>query len=99
MGDAAGTPALPQQWERNTLKVSLTALSGSGEVTLRPLAGHDWPLRMQFIVQPGSFAQLELRGDARAILAVPSGGSVAVLDLPLGLVSARTAQLVLRYSP
>jgi hypothetical protein len=90
---------LPQKWERNTLQLALTGLSGSGEITLRPLAGHGWPLRMQFMVQPGSFAHLELRGDARAILAVPDAGAAAILDLPVGLLSATTAQLVLRYGP
>lgn len=96
---SAGGASLEQRWDRNTLVVSLAGLSGSGELVLRPLAGHGWPLRMQFLVQPGSFAHLELRGDARAILAVPEGGTTAVLDMPLGLLSPTTAQLALRYGP
>jgi hypothetical protein len=90
-------PALTQAWDRNTLRISLDQLSGTGEFTLRPVQGHGWPIRMEFAVQPGSFQQLELRGDQRVILAVPATGGIAVLAVPQGLYAPTTTELKLHY--
>ena len=96
-GAAASAPQLLQTWDRNTLRVSLERLAGEGELTLRPVQGHGWPIRLEFAVQPGSFQRLELRGDQRVILAVPATGGVAVLPAPQGLYSPATLELALRY--
>ncbi|MBS0388140.1 MAG: hypothetical protein JSR15_06630 [Proteobacteria bacterium] len=93
----ASAPELAQAWDRNTLRVSLERLAGNGELTLHPVQGHGWPIRLEFAVQPGSFQQLELRGDQRVILVVPATGGVAVLPVPQGLYSSSTRELTLRY--
>jgi hypothetical protein len=94
---ASAAPALSQTWNRNTLRVALDRLAGEGELTLRPVQGHGWPIRMEFAVQPGSFQRLELRGDQRVILAVPATGGIAVLVVPQGLYASTTAELQLHY--
>ena len=96
MGGAAA-PALTQSWDRNTLRVALDRLSGEGDLTLRPVQGHGWPIRMEFAVQPGSFQRLELHGDQRVILTVPATGGVAVLSVPQGLYASTTTELKLHY--
>jgi hypothetical protein len=94
---SSAAPALTQTWDRNTLRVSLDRLAGEGELTLRPLQGHGWPIRLEFAVLPGSFRQLELRGDQRVILNVPATGAVTVLPVPQGLYASTTTALVLHY--
>ncbi len=98
---AAGAvaPGLAQSWDRNTLRVNLTLLAGEGELSLRPLQGHDWPIRMEFAVQPGSFAQLEIRGEQRVILSVAASGAVQTLAVPQGTYAPATKELVIHYGP
>ena len=93
----ASAPNLTQTWDRNTLRVALDQLAGAGELKLRPVQGHGWPIRMEFAVQSGSFQQLELRGDQRIILSVPATGGVTVLQAPQGLYASTTSELTLRY--
>jgi hypothetical protein len=95
----AAAPVLTQTWDRNTLRVSLRAIAGEGDLTLRPVQGHGWPIRLEFAVQPGSFTHLEVRGDQRVILAVPESGGEAVLAVPQGLYAATTTALRLHYGP
>jgi len=95
----ASTAPVGQSWNRNNLRVALTALSGEGELSLRPLPGHAWPIRLEFLVQPGSFAHLEIRGDERVILSVPATGEATVLAVPLGIYSAQTEMLRLHFGP
>jgi len=95
----ANTAPLGQSWNRNNLRVSLTALSGEGDFSLRPLPGHAWPIRLEFLVRPGSFAHLEIRGDERVILSVPAMGEATVLAVPLGIYSAQTEMLRLHFGP
>jgi len=83
-------PALPQTWQRNAVRVDLTAVAGEGSMKIRPIAGHAWPVRIEFLVRPGSFAQLEVRADQRVILNVPAGAEAVVLRLPAGVYSATT---------
>jgi hypothetical protein len=96
---AAGTaaPELLQTWDRNALRVALDRLAGEGELKLHPVEGHGWPIRLEFAVQPGSFQQLEVRGEQRVILLVPVTGGVAVLPVPQGLYASTTLELTLRY--
>ena len=92
-------PPLEQSWIRNNLRVSLTAVSGEGDLSLRPLPGHAWPIRLEFLVQPGAFAHLEIRGDERVILSVPASGAATVLPVPLGVYAPATEALQLHYGP
>ena len=58
------TTATTQYWKRNTLLLDLSSASGSGQLTLKPIEGSTWPVRLAFRVTPGAFAVLEVRGDA-----------------------------------
>ncbi|MFT3907452.1 MAG: hypothetical protein QM718_14240 [Steroidobacteraceae bacterium] len=90
--------ALAQTWQRNAVRVDVTALAGQGQLVLHPLAGHDWPIRLEFLARPGAFTRLQVSGDQRVILAVPAGGDSVVLKVPAGVYSARTKELVLSWS-
>ena len=98
---AEGTtpPVLTQTWDRNVLNVDLTGLSGTGELRLRPAEGHGWPIRLEFTVRPGAFARLEVRGEQRVTLSVPTGGATATLHVPQGLYAPATGELLLSYGP
>lgn len=93
----ASVPSVTQTWDRNTLRVALDGLAGTGELRLRPARGHVWPIRLEFAVRPGGFAQLDVRGDQRVIMSVPASGPVAVLPVPLGIYAPGTGELILRY--
>ena len=97
--EGATTPALPQTWDRNALRVDLTGLSGEGELRLRPAEGHGWPIRLEFAVRPGAFARLEVRGEQRVTMAVPVGGNIVVIPVPQGLYAPATGELTLHYGP
>lgn len=86
-----------QTWDRNSLRVSLEGLAGEGELRLTPVQGHGWPIRLEFAVQPGSFQRLEVRGEQRVVLSVPTTGGVAVLPVPQGLYAPTTQALTLHY--
>ena len=96
-GDNATAPAISQTWDRNALRVALTGVSGDGELRLRPAQGHGWPIRLEFAVQPGAFAHLEVRGEQRVIMSVPATGGVAILAVPLGIYAPGTSELTVRY--
>ena len=98
---AAGAPApvLPQTWHRNALRVDMIAVTGEGVLTVRPLQGHDWPIRLEFGVQPGSFGHLEIRGEQRVILNVAASGAVSTLAVPQGTYAPATKELVIHYGP
>lgn len=95
----APVPELPQAWDRNALRVDMAAMVGEGELTMRPLQGHGWPIRLEFGVQPGSFSHLEIRGEQRVILAVASSGAVSTLAVPQGTYAPATKELVIHYGP
>ncbi|MBV8496334.1 MAG: hypothetical protein JO361_06080 [Gammaproteobacteria bacterium] len=91
-GAAADT--FPQSWKRNTLLIDLSAASGSGSITLKPIAGSAWPVRRAFRVRPGAFAQLEVRAAQRLTLPVaPAAGAPLDLELPPGVYTPATPQL------
>lgn len=89
--------AVSQYWDRNTLLVDLSAAAGDGGLRLRPAAGTTWPVRIEFRVQPGSIARLEVDGAQRITFSVPASGSPVVLKLDPGVYSARTAALDLEW--
>ncbi|HEV7432319.1 MAG TPA: hypothetical protein VGN77_04690 [Steroidobacteraceae bacterium] len=92
-------PVLAQTWDRNALRVELTALAGEGELRLRPSQGHGWPIRLEFAVRPGSFKHLEVRGEQRVTMSVPDAGAETVLPVPQGLYAPATPELTLHYGP
>jgi hypothetical protein len=93
----ATAPVLVQTWDHNALRVALDGLTGEGEFTLRPVQHHVWPIRLEFSVRPGAFAHLEVRGEQRVIMNVPTSGAVAVLPVPQGVYAPATKGLTLRY--
>jgi hypothetical protein len=98
---AAGSeaPVLPQAWDRNALRIDLGGLAGEGELRLRPVQGHDWPIRLEFAVRPGAFGQLDIHGEQRVILKVPADGATALLAVPQGLYAPATPELLIHYGP
>jgi len=93
----SGTTAIQQFWDRNTLLLDLTALRGDGEASFT--TSHGWPVRLEFKVQPGRFAQLEVRALERTVFEVPAQGDKPVmLKLAPGAYAADTAQIAIRWS-
>lgn len=92
-----GAPIL-QYWHRNTLQVDLSSQSGEGGAMLRPVSGHAWPIRIEFKVQPGSFANLEVVGAQRVVFEVPAQGAPVLFRLAPGSYAHDTAQITLRWS-
>jgi hypothetical protein len=95
----AGAPkAIPQYWDRNTLLLDMSGVSGEGSAVLAPRSGTGWPVRLEFRVQSGSFASLEVSGVQRVLFTVPTQGAPAVLRLDPGVYLARTAAITLHWS-
>jgi hypothetical protein len=96
----AAADSFPQHWQRNTLVVDLSAASGSGSITLRPVEGVSWPLRLAFRVTPGSIAALEVRGAQRTILPVTTAGGKPVdLELTPGMYTPATPEMTVTWGP
>lgn len=79
---AAGADAFPQYWKRNTLLLDLSAVSGSGSITVKPPEGTGWPVRMAVRVTPGAIGVLEVRAAQLVTLPI-SAGAARPLDLEL----------------
>jgi len=96
----AGAGGFPQYWKRNTLLIDLSAASGSGTLTVKPVAGTTWPVRVAFRVRPGAIGALEVRGDERVSLPI-SGAAGAAIDLELtpGVYTPKTPQLTVSWGP
>jgi hypothetical protein len=96
---AAGKAPIAQYWDRNTLLLDLTHLSEAGSATLMPVAANGgWPVRLEFRVQPGAIARLQVVGAQRVTFIVPAHGTAEVLKLDPGVYLADTAQISLRWS-
>jgi hypothetical protein len=92
----AATPA--QYWKRNTLLVDLSAVSGAGQIVLKPAAGNPWPVRLALRVRPGAFGALEVRGAAREVLPIGSADASPVdLELTPGIYAASTPQITVSW--
>jgi hypothetical protein len=98
---AAGSPApFPQSFERNTLLLDLSGVSGSGSLTLKPAAGSTWPVRLAFKVTPGAVGLLEVRGDQRVVLPITGAANAPVdLELAPGVYTAATPQMTVSWGP
>ncbi len=96
--ELSGGHEFPQYWKRNTLLLDMSGISDSGSVTIKPVAGTSWPVRIAVRVRPGSFAALEVRGDQRLYLPVASSAEKPVdLEFAPGVYSAKTPQIVLSW--
>ena len=96
----AGAAGFPQYWKRNTLLIDLSAASGSGTLTVKPVAGTTWPVRVAFRVRPGAMAALEVRGEQRVSLPISAAGNAAIdLELTPGIYTAKTPELTVSWGP
>jgi hypothetical protein len=98
--DVSGSTTPAQYWKRNTLLIDLSAASGTGSVVLKPLPSRDWPVRLAVRVRPGAFGALEVRGAARLVLPIDSGGASPLdLELPPAICTPITPRLTLSWGP
>ena len=97
--DAAGPAAtIPQYWDRNTLLLDLSGVSGEGGASIMPIKALGWPIRLEFRVRPGSFARLEVVGAQRVVFAVPAQGEPLLLKLAPSAYHPDTGEITLRWS-
>jgi hypothetical protein len=96
-GEAAAS--VRQTWQRNTLRIDLTAVAPSGSLKLLPNAADGWPLRIEFAVRPGSFAMLEVRGEQRVVfnVAVSGGEPLQILALTPAAYTPATEAMSLNW--
>jgi hypothetical protein len=87
-----------QFWDRNTLKLDLTGLSGEGEAIVAPVESVGWPVRLEFAVRPGSFTRLEVVAAQRVIYAVPGRGRIMILKLDPSALTPTTGSVTLQWS-
>lgn len=97
-GPGAMALSLPQTWQRNAVRVDVSALASSGTLKILPAAGHSWPIRLEFLARPGNFTRLQVVGDQRVLFSIPADGDAAVLKVPVGVYSSTTRQLVLTWN-
>jgi hypothetical protein len=97
---ASGDDGYLQYWKRNTLLLDLSSAGASGQITLKPIEGSTWPVRLAFRVRPGAFAVLEVRGDERVSLPInPTGSAPIDLELAPGVYTQKTPQLTVSWGP
>jgi hypothetical protein len=87
-----------QYWDRNTLQFDLTALSGEGTATVTPVKSVGWPVRIEFLVRPGSVGRLEVTAAQRVVFEVPPQGKNVVMKLAPGAYTPQTQSIILRWS-
>jgi hypothetical protein len=87
-----------QYWDRNTLQFDLTALSAEGTASITAIKAVGWPVRLQFLVRPGSFARLEVLAAQRVVFEVPLKGKNTVLKLAPGVYAPDTQSITVRWS-
>jgi len=97
---AAAADAFPQSWKRNTLVVDLSAASGSGSLTLKPLEGTTWPVRIALRVTPGSIGVLEVSAAQRVALPISATpGKPIDLELAPGVYTPQSPDIRLSWGP
>lgn len=100
IGGAPGADSYPQYWKRNTLVVDLSAAASTGAITLKPVAGTSWPVRIALRVTPGSIGVLEVRAAQRVILPVStSAGKPIDLELAPGVYTPQTPDIQVSWGP
>jgi hypothetical protein len=97
--DGSGA-SYPQYWQRNTLVIDLSGVSGEGSVAARLPEETTWPVRVALRVQPGRVGQLEVQAEERNILAVSSEGVKPVdIELSSSLYTPKTAAIYIAWRP
>jgi hypothetical protein len=89
--------SIAQVWDRNTLQLDLTAAGAQGAATLTPPA-KGWPVRLEFRVQPGGLAKLQVRGAQEQTFVVPAQGAPLLLKLSPSVYDAATERITLQWS-
>lgn len=89
---------ISEYWDRNTLQFDLTALSGEGRATLSQIKSVGWPIRLEFLVRPGSFGRLEVVGTQRVLYEIPAQGQNLIFKLGPGVYAPDTESITLRWS-
>jgi hypothetical protein len=89
---------ISEYWDRNTLQFDLSALSGEGRATLSQIKSVGWPIRLEFLVRPGSFGQLEVLATQRVVFEIPPQGKNLILKLAPGVYAPDTESITLRWS-
>ncbi len=97
VGVAASAPDIVQYWDGPALLLDLRGLAGEGSLTLSAPEGGRWPPRMEFRVQPGQFARLEVLAGERTQFEVPSQGAPVVLHLRLDGYRGDTPAITLHW--
>ena len=99
--NADGSAAtFPQYWQRNTLVIDLSGVSGQGNVAARLPEETTWPVRVALRVQPGSVGQLEVQAEERNILPVSAEGVRPVdIELAPSLYTPKTAAIYISWGP
>ena len=87
-----------QYWDRNTLQLDLTALSGEGTAIVTPVKSVGWPIRIEFLVRPGSFGRLQVSAAQRVVFEVPPRGKDLVMKLAPGAYGPQSQSITLRWS-
>jgi hypothetical protein len=89
--------SIAQSWDRNTLQLDLTAAGAQGAAILTPPA-KGWPMRLEFRVQPGGLAMLQVRGVQEQTFVVPAQGAPLLLKLSPSVYDAATERITLQWS-
>jgi hypothetical protein len=90
----------PQYWERNTLVIDLSGVSGAGTVTARLPDESTWPVRVAMRVRPGSVQQLEVLGEERNVLPVSNEGTKNIdIELAPSVYTPQTAAVYISWGP
>jgi hypothetical protein len=97
---SASPDSYPQYWQRNTLLIDLSAVSGAGSITLKPAAGSSWPVRLALRVTPGSIGVLEVHGAQRVTLPIATTPAKPIdLELAPGIYPASTQAVTVHWGP
>jgi hypothetical protein len=97
--DGSAAP-YPQYWERNTLVIDLSGVSGAGTVTARLPEETTWPVRVAMRVRPGSVQQLEVLGEERNVLPVSNQGTKNIdIELAPSVYTPKTAAIYISWGP
>jgi hypothetical protein len=96
-GAPASAPAIAQYWDGPALLLDLREQGGEGGATLSVPEGGRWPPRMEFRVQPGRIARLEVLAGERTQFEVPAQGTPVVLQLRLDGYRGATPAITLHW--
>lgn len=94
----AAPDTYPQYWQRNTLLIDLSAARGAGSITLAPVSGTSWPMRVALRVTPGGIRVLKVRGAQRVVLPILQQTAHTIdLELDPGVYTAATPQVTVDW--